>query len=187
MNRILATAVLLTAASLTFPLPTGATTIQSGGQARQSPTPTGQSASSSTNADEQTIRDLIRQEEEGKQAIKYTDDSIFVSGAFPQPLIGLEGRRAAQPRRDELAKIRLNAKTKREVKRLVVSQSGDLAYDFGNFQMSYDTPEKKHVSFEGSYLRVWRKVGGEWKIDAFFNRPNQPAQQSSGADQKSSQ
>jgi hypothetical protein len=41
--------------------------------------------------------------------------------------------------------------------------------------MSFDTPEKKHISFKGAYLRVWRKVGGEWMAEVVFARPIQPA------------
>jgi len=35
------------------------------------------------------------------------------------------------------------------------------------------TPEKKHIIFNGSYLRVWRKIKGEWKGEAFFACPNE--------------
>src|SRR6266513_5797067 len=45
---------------------------------------------------------------------------------------------------------------------------------FGNFTLSFDQPDKKHISFDGSYLRVWRKINGEWLEDAFFARPNEP-------------
>ena len=58
--------------------------------------------------------------------------------------------------------------------RLAVSRSGDMAYEFGNFTMSFETPEKKHVNFSGSYLRVWRKVGGEWMVDVLSARPHEP-------------
>jgi ketosteroid isomerase-like protein len=133
-----------------------------------------ETTTTASKTDEQVLRNLIRQENEGKNVIKFTEDSIFVSGAYPRPLIGRENRRAAQQRSEELGKSRPNQITKREVKRLVVSQSGDIAYDFGDFTISYDAPDKKRTGFSGSYLRVWRKVGGEWQVDAFFARPNQP-------------
>jgi len=33
---------------------------------------------------------------------------------------------------------------------------------------------KTHISFDGSYLRVWHKIRGEWLKDAYFARPNEP-------------
>jgi ketosteroid isomerase-like protein len=62
--------------------------------------------------------------------------------------------------------------------RVVVSKSGDLAYGFAYFDMEFDRPDStgqgtEHVKFEGSQLSVWRKVGGEWKLDAVFSRPNE--------------
>jgi hypothetical protein len=49
-----------------------------------------------------------------------------------------------------------------------------MAYEFGNFTISYDAQDKTRTSFEGSYLRVWRKSSGEWKVDAYFARLNEP-------------
>ena len=62
-------------------------------------------------------------------------------------------------------------------KRLVVARSGDLAYDFGDFTISHGAPDKTRTSFNGSYLRVWRKANGEWLVDAFFARPNEPEEE----------
>ena len=76
------------------------------------------------------------------------------------------------------ARIDRNESRKGEVVRLVISQSGDMAEEFGNFTLSFDQPDKKHISFDGSYLRVWRKINGEWLEDAFFARPNESAEKS---------
>ena len=45
--------------------------------------------------DEQLLRKLIREDNEGKNVIKRTEDSIFVSGAFPRPMIGRAAQEAA--------------------------------------------------------------------------------------------
>ena len=131
-------------------------------------------------SDEQLLRKLIREDNEGKNVIKRTEDSVFVSGAFPRPMIGRAAQEAAGlPPRD-----RSNVSRKSDVVRLVISQSGDMAEEFGNFTMSFDQPDKTHISFDGSYLRVWRKINGEWLEDAFFARPNEPeekTEQSSGS------
>src|SRR6478672_6767212 len=39
-------------------------------------------------SDEQLLRKLIREDNEGKNVIKRTDDSIFVSGAYRRPMMG---------------------------------------------------------------------------------------------------
>jgi ketosteroid isomerase-like protein len=125
-------------------------------------------SATSSQSDEQVLRDLVCQENEGKDTIKFTEDSIFVSGAYPRPLIGRAAREQAQSSRRIT-----NRSIKDEVVRLVVSQSGDMAEEFANFTLSFDNPDKTHVSFNGSYLRVWRKKDGQWKVDAFFARPNE--------------
>jgi ketosteroid isomerase-like protein len=123
--------------------------------------------------DEQLLRKLIQENNEGKNVIKRTEDSIFVSGAYPRPIIG----RAVQEALESRKKDRLNEFRKGEVMRLVISQSGDMAEEFGNFTLSFDQPDKQHISFDGSYLRVWRKVKGKWLEDAYFARPNEPEEE----------
>jgi hypothetical protein len=120
-------------------------------------------------SDEHLLRKLIQENNEGKNVIKRTADSIYVSGAFPRPMIGHAVEEALGSRKD-----RSNESRKGEVVRLVICQSGDMAEEFGNFRLSFDQPDKKHISFDGSYLRVWRKINGEWLEDAFFARPNEP-------------
>ena len=124
--------------------------------------------------DENFIRDLIQQQNNGKDVIKFTEEAIFVSGAYPRPMIGRQEREANKQRRDEINKSRPNQETKYDVVRLVVSQSGDMAYEYGNHTISYDGPDKKRTGFSGSYLRVWRKMNDNWLVDASFARPNQP-------------
>ena len=125
--------------------------------------------------DEQILRDLISRADKEPNAIKRTDDAIMVSGAFPRPIVGREQWEAMRSNRDGMKKARLNEMQKTELVRLVIADSKDMAYDFGNFTLDYDTPDKQHVSFGGSYLRVWRKIKGEWKSEAFFARPNEDA------------
>lgn len=132
-------------------------------------------AGSTSKTDEQTIRDLVAQENEGKRVIQYTDDRIFVSGAYPQPMIGKEMSAENQQADNKLKTGRRNFKSTNRIERIVVSQSGDMAYEFGYGNLSYDTPENKHVSFENSYLQVWRKLQGQWKAEVMFARPNPAA------------
>jgi len=46
-----------------------------------------------------------------------------------------------------------------------------------SFNMEFDRPDStgkpEHVKFDGSQLTVWRKIGGERRLAASFNRPNE--------------
>jgi len=42
-----------------------------------------------------------------------------------------------------------------------VSRAGDLGYTHGTYELTDDT---KHVIERGSYVRIWQKQGGEWRI-----------------------
>ena len=106
--------------------------------------------------------------------IKFSDDRIFVSGAYPRAIIGKEMTPENQQAEDGMKKERQNFKAISRIQRVVVSAGGDMAYEFGFGDLSWDTPDKKHISFENTYLRVWRKLQGEWKVEVLFARPNPP-------------
>lgn len=132
-------------------------------------------AGSTSKTDEQTIRDLVAQENEGKSVIKMTDDRIFVSGAYPMPMIGKEVSPENQQASDKIKAERRNFKQQFRIERLVVAQAGDMAYEFGYATLDWDKPDNSHVSGESTYLRVWRKLQGEWKVEVRFARPNPTA------------
>ena len=125
--------------------------------------------------DEAVLRDLISRADKEPGVIKRSDDAIMISGAFPRPIVGREQWEKMRSNREGITKPRLNEVQKTELVRLVISESKDMAYDFGNFTVDYDTADKNHVNFNGSYLRVWRKIKGEWRSEAFFARPNEDA------------
>src|SRR4051812_39632400 len=75
-------------------------------------------SSSGVQDDEKTLRDLVRQENEGKKVIQFTDDSIFVSDLVPRPVIGLKERQAARPIAEKNAGERPNQTRKSEIVRL---------------------------------------------------------------------
>jgi hypothetical protein len=115
---------------------------------------------------EQTIRDAVQ-----NKTIKYTDDNFFWSGAYDKPMIGnseqAEGRKKAEA--EEPRKNEANAD---HPQRVVVSKSGDMAYEYGNGEMSYDDQKTgKHVSFQVGYLRVWKSVDGQCKVAATMVKP----------------
>jgi ketosteroid isomerase-like protein len=42
-----------------------------------------------------------------------------------------------------------------------VSRAGDLGYTHGTYEIADDT---KNVTERGSYVRIWQKQGGMWRI-----------------------
>ena len=55
--------------------------------------------------------------------------------------------------------------------RVVVSDSADLASEYGTFKMSSRSSNGTTRTTEGAYLRVWQKVAGQWKLATEFRRP----------------
>lgn len=115
-------------------------------------------------------------EKELRQAIEthktgVADDVIFWSGATERPVIG---KSASDQKAEEIGSTRKNEKHgQSKIERLVVSSSGDLAYEYGSGTIEFDdTQSGKHESFSPTYLRVWKRDGGVWKVAAAFFRPN---------------
>lgn len=129
-------------------------------------------SNASPTSDEQTIRSLVAQQNAGKMPA-FTDNRIFVSGAYPKPMIGKDMSDENKAAEERMKKERLHFRSTSSIQRLEVAKAGDMAYEFGTANLSWDTPDQKHVAFESSYVRVWRKVDGQWKVDVFFARPNE--------------
>lgn len=121
-------------------------------------------------SDEQTIRDMIKQENENQVRPKTTEEVILAPVGTPRPFVGKQAYVAGI---QELSKMRPNTKLNRVPERVVVAESKDLAYEYGNQTMSWDKPEGGRSEGQGSYIRIWRKINGEWLLEAFMARPNQ--------------
>lgn len=53
--------------------------------------------------------------------------------------------------------------------KVVVSQSGDIAYDYGHYSFDFET-EEGPVNDLGKYIVVWSNIGGTWQVSAdIFN------------------
>jgi ketosteroid isomerase-like protein len=122
--------------------------------------------------DESLIRELVRKSDEGTP-IKRTENSIFSSGLTPKSLVGREEQekffsKIAEKIREERPKQKLRT----SVQRVVIAKSGDLAYEYSTFRIEWDGDDNKRAGFDGSSLRVWLKVNGEWNEEAYFARPH---------------
>jgi ketosteroid isomerase-like protein len=100
-----------------------------------------------------------------------TDDAIFASGAFPNVMIGKEALEARDRAQSNPDTRRENYQVHSTIMRLEVAEGGQMAYDYSTFHLSFDL-KKEHRELDGSSLRVWKKVNGEWKVAAMFARPN---------------
>jgi ketosteroid isomerase-like protein len=120
-------------------------------------------------ADSKTEEAAIRALITSGQA-KATDDAIVWAATFKRPTVR-PGKGEELPGQ-EMSK-RSNMKTTKDVQRIEVAASGDLAYEFSYETVDYDLagPPSQHVAFKAGLLRVWKKVNGEWKMAAAFARP----------------
>jgi uncharacterized protein (TIGR02246 family) len=68
------------------------------------------------------------------------------------------------------------------VDKVQVAAGGDLAYDYGNYKMSYTGPSGKKVSDVGKYATIWKKqADGNWKAVLDTSNTDQPAAQPGAA------
>ena len=123
--------------------------------------------------EEKVLRSLIEKEVKGERLpyAAYTDDTVFWSGAYGRPLEGRKHMEAVRKGR-RAASQRINERRTRDVKRLVVAQSGDLAYEYGDYTLAFDEPDGRKFRVSGSYTRVWRKDDGQWKVALWFGQPH---------------
>jgi ketosteroid isomerase-like protein len=115
---------------------------------------------------EQAIRDAVQ-----NRTIKYTDDNFFWSDAYDKPMIGKAEHEEAR-KKVEAEEPRNNEVDADHPQRVVVSQSGDMAYEYGGGEISFHEQKTgKHVSFQVGYLRVWKSVDGQCKVAATMVKP----------------
>ena len=129
----------------------------------------GASIAQTISAEEKAIRDQIALLDGGKP-LAYTEDSIFWSGAYKRPVVGQE-----KPVPTPVTENRVGpTKPQTTVRRIDVSQSGDMAYEFSDAQITVHEKASdgklKPVTFPTSLLRVWKKVNGQWRVAAQFSR-----------------
>jgi len=94
-----------------------------------------------------------------KMAGHYSDDAIVMSPGMA-PSKGKDAIRAMLKAMVEDAGLSLKFQTVR----VEIGDSGDMASSQGTYTMKATDPAtKKPISSTGSYVTVYKKVGGEWK------------------------
>ena len=115
---------------------------------------------------EQAIRDAVQ-----NKTIKYTEDNFFWSGAYDKPMIGRAEQEVGR-KKAEAEEPRKNQVDADRPQRVVVSKSGDMAYEYGGGETNFEEQKTgKHVSFQVGYLRVWKWVDGQCKVAATMVKP----------------
>jgi ketosteroid isomerase-like protein len=132
---------------------------------------TGPAHGQTLSADEKTLREIVGRVNAGERVpALITSDTVFWSGALVKPTVGLAAPQVRPGSSDP--NERINSTTVGKLVQLVVSSSGDLAYEYSTFKSSWvrgDNNQK--VELEGAVLRTWRKIDGQWTIGAEFRRP----------------
>jgi hypothetical protein len=97
-----------------------------------------------------------------------------ISGAFSGPLIGKSTYLESSRKSDQ---ARSNSVVVDHPQVIGVSSSGDMAYECGTGDLSFDDRKSgEHVAFQTGYLRVWKSVGGKCEVAASMFRPIESAE-----------
>jgi hypothetical protein len=117
-------------------------------------------------AEEAAIRRLI-----AAGAFNPLPDHVFWSGAYRRPTVGGERSEATGGPASLANRVAGSQKSVTTPMRIVVADSHDLAYEYSRSTLEYDLKTGEHRKVETGVLRVWQKVGGEWREAASFERP----------------
>jgi hypothetical protein len=123
-------------------------------------------------ADEKSIRTLIARFDTMPAAERrglYSADAWLWSGTVKRPF----SRGQGTPELDDEPMVRNQVpgseRRTTSVRRIEVAQSGDIAYEFSDVELTFQLNAPKGLrpdNFMSADLRVWKKVNGEWLIAA---------------------
>ena len=116
---------------------------------------------------EAAIRKLIAADNDGHVPPRMAD-RIAWSSAYQRPIIGQERPVPAASAEIPLAD-RASTKGIRTPVRLVVADSGDLAYEYDTGVLMITMKDGSTRKIENASIRVWQKEQGEWKVAADFS------------------
>lgn len=128
-------------------------------------------------AEAQRIRDLDAALSDAAQDRDAAAFSLFFAEdavQMPPDAPPLHGREAIQQGASGL--FGAGADLRFETAEVEVASSGDMGFSRGKYFLALETPGGL-VQDEGSYVEVWEKIGGEWKITAdIYNTDLPPAE-----------
>jgi ketosteroid isomerase-like protein len=112
---------------------------------------------------EKRWRQVVVRKDTGAIKSFYTDRGIYAPDNAPLAFSGRDSVSARWSREFGLADFRLE----RTPTRINVASSGDMAQEVGTYHV-HVIREGQPYEGHGNYMTSWRKVGGEWKIDAYI-------------------
>ena len=97
-----------------------------------------------------------------------TDDYYLFNPLLDTPVVGTEEREKVNKSHEPLMAKRKNMHTTPfKTERVVVAPSGDMAYEYGTGQISYDDGDTgKHIETTLARLSVWKADGGSCRAAA---------------------
>jgi hypothetical protein len=123
-------------------------------------------------ADEAAVRKQIEaydNRKPGEGSTMALPDQVFWSGAYKRPVIRPENPTPRTGNRGIENRVPGSQKSKTVPIRIVISDSGDLAYEYSKSTLEFDLKSGGHTVLETGTLRVWQKRDGQWKSAAHFN------------------
>jgi len=118
-------------------------------------------------ADEAAIRALIAQRDAGKPLPSMPERVLWLA-SFQKPVVGSEAPVLRTHERGIENRVPDTTKNATTVRRIVIAESGDLAYEYSDGMLEFDLKAGGHVTSPNSTLRVWQKQDGQWKMAASF-------------------
>jgi hypothetical protein len=117
-------------------------------------------------AEEAVIRALASGRKDGVPP--RTNDQVYWSPDMKRPIVRPEAAQLFAP-----PSKRKNVVSVIKVQRLELAASGDMAWEYSYQDSEWDTDgtPSRHEHLHAAFLRVWKKINGEWKSEAFFERP----------------
>jgi uncharacterized protein (TIGR02246 family) len=109
----------------------------------------------------------------------YTDDAVVM----PQGMPRMEGTEAIRSGFQEMISMGQPTAFSLDPQTIVVSESGDMAYDIGTFSISGPGPDGTSMTDTGKYVVIWKPTEtGEWKIAVdIWNGDHMPGAPGEGA------
>lgn len=102
---------------------------------------------------------LVTHKSDVDKVMKYMAKDAILIPPKGRPIEGAETIREAAKEMVKTTVLSMSG----GVTRLEVAESGDLAYDIGNFKIVNQKPEGPSEE-EGYFVTLYKKIGGEWKF-----------------------
>lgn len=109
---------------------------------------------------ELNIKLLVDHNTDVEEELSHFAENAVLMPPNSSPVIGIKNIR---PALEEMIKNKINLGTPKGPDWIEVSESGDLAYDFGKYNIETESPDGI-ISETGYYISIYKKIDGQWKF-----------------------